>query len=58
MTTMQPVPRHLSKSDATLALLLLLGNLVFFGCVASRHLGGTADLSVPTTPSRITVIGA
>jgi hypothetical protein len=58
MTTMQSASRQLSRSNAALALLLLLGNLVFFACVASRHLGSATDLTYPAVQTaRITVIG-
>ena len=58
MTTQDPSPRQLLRSNAALAVILLLGNLVFFGCVAGRHLTGPTDLSYPEAQSgRITVIG-
>ena len=37
MTTMQPAERQRSRSDAVLAVTLVLGNLSFWVCVASRY---------------------
>ena len=37
MTTMQPAERQSSRSDAVLAVTLVLGNLFFWVCVANRY---------------------
>ena len=44
MTTMQPAEQPRLRSTAALAAMLVMGNLVFFGCVVSRYAG------VPTEP--------
>ncbi len=43
MTTMQPAEQPGARSDATLVVLLVLGNLFFWGCVASRYAGVPTD---------------
>ena len=58
MTTQDPSPRQMLRSNAALALILVVGNLIFFACVAGRHLTGPTDLSYPAAQAaRITVIG-
>jgi hypothetical protein len=41
MTTMQPAEQPRSRSNAALAVMLVLGNLFFWGCVVSRYAWGT-----------------
>jgi hypothetical protein len=54
MTTMQPAEQPRSRSNAALAVLLVLGNLFFFGCVVSRYAGGSTDLPREVSqPARI-----
>ncbi len=37
MTPMQPADQQRPRSDAALAVMLVLGNLFFWGCVVSRY---------------------
>jgi hypothetical protein len=43
MTATQPAPQPTPRSNAALALLLVLSNLVFWGCVASRCMPTSTD---------------
>jgi hypothetical protein len=43
MTATQPAPQPTPRSNAALALLLVLSNLVFLGCVASRCMPTSTD---------------
>ena len=54
MTTMQPAEQPRMRSNAALAVLLVLGNLFFFGCVASRYAGAAAGPPhLASQPARI-----
>lgn len=54
MTTTQPAPQQRSRSNAALAALLLLGNLFFWGCVASRFtMAPTGWSEMAAQPERI-----
>ncbi|MCB4824053.1 hypothetical protein [Roseicella aerolata] len=55
---MPPSPQHLPRSNAALAAMLLLGNLFFWGCVASRYASIRADWNpAPAQPERIVLLG-
>jgi hypothetical protein len=43
MMTMQPAEQPRLRSTAALALMLVLGNLFFFGCIASRYAGVSTE---------------
>ena len=58
MTTMQPAEQPRLRSTAALAVMLVLGNMFFFGCVVSRY------AEVPTEaphmfsqPGKIVLVG-
>ena len=40
MATMQPAKQSRTRSNVALAVMLVLGNLFFFGCVVGRYAGG------------------
>ena len=54
MTTMQLAKQPRLRSTAALAVMLVLGNLFFFGCVASRYAGASTEAPhIFTQPGKI-----
>jgi hypothetical protein len=53
MTTMQPAEQTRSRSNVVLAVMLVLGNLFFFGCVVSSTGVSTSSPQVVSQPAKI-----
>jgi hypothetical protein len=55
MTSMQTAPEPAARATrVALALMLVAGNLFFFGCIASRYAGTPADRpGAASQPARI-----